>query len=134
MLASRLEGLTKWYGVSIIVSEYTLKALTYPERLNIRLIGKVKVKGKQEPIIIFEVYDGDPADILELKQRTQADFDEGQRSYFKRDFATAVECFTNVLAIYPDDRPAQLYAQRVRECLAHGVPDDWQGIDTMESK
>ena len=56
-LTSRLEGLTKHYGTSIIISESLYNVLTQREKYNIRYLDKVRVKGKSNPVAIYEVID-----------------------------------------------------------------------------
>ncbi|UWU46884.1 PAS domain S-box-containing protein [Limnospira platensis C1] len=59
-LASRLEGLTKNYGVSLLISHYTFVRLNHINEYGIRLIDHVQVKGKLEMVSVFEVFDADP--------------------------------------------------------------------------
>jgi len=70
-LASRLEGLTKLYGSSIIITEETLIKISDPTSYHYRFLDIVKVKGKKEAVYIFEIIDGDPEDIRELKAKTK---------------------------------------------------------------
>ena len=56
--ASRMEGLTKHYGASIIMSEHTLEGLSKKDDIHQRFLGLVKVKGKSKPLRIFEIMDG----------------------------------------------------------------------------
>ncbi|MDP5018948.1 MAG: AAA family ATPase, partial [Dolichospermum sp.] len=62
-LASRIEGLTKEYGVSLLISQQTFQRLQKPENYAIRQVDKVKVKGKLETVTIYEVFDADTPDI-----------------------------------------------------------------------
>ncbi len=133
-LASRLEGLTKKYGASLIISESTLAGLEHPGHYRSRFLGKVQVKGKQEAVSVFEVYDGDPESVQELKQTTASGFEEGVQHYFAREFIEAAACFKKVLTLNADDKTAQLYLERSAQFMVQGVPDDWQGVETMESK
>lgn len=133
-LASRLEGLTKRYKACILISEYTLSSLNRPEQHNFRFLGKVQVKGKKETVPIYEVYDGDPEDVIELKHSTKAVFEEGLRYYFAREFIKAMGCLTQVLAVHPDDKTAQLYVERCARFISQGVPEDWQGVEIIDNK
>ncbi len=132
-LASRIEGLSKLYGVSIVMSEQTLSRLDH-KAYNARFLGKVQVKGKKECVSVFEIYDGDPAPIIELKLKTKTDFEEGLHSYFAKDFAQAVVRFKNVLTANPNDKTAELYLRRSARFVVEGVAADWEGVETMESK
>ncbi|MFC1850434.1 adenylate/guanylate cyclase domain-containing protein, partial [candidate division CSSED10-310 bacterium] len=133
-VSSRLEGLTKKYGVSIIVSEDTLNKLTSRHDFNHRFLGKVQVKGKKDVVTIFEIFDGDPVKGKELKLKTKPDFEEGLHLYFEKKFTNAALSFEKVLANNPFDKTAKLYFDHAAHCMMNGVPDDWQGIETMDSK
>ena len=133
-LASRLEGLTKKYGVSLSVSEHTLKGLENINAYHHRFLGKVQVKGKLEPVSVFEIYDGDPDEIIELKLETKDDFEMGLISYFERQFAESVGLFKKVLDLNPHDKTARLYLERSAQFVVQGVDKDWQGIEIMDSK
>lgn len=132
--ASRMEGLTKFYGAPIIISEDTLTRLDDPEKFNQRFLGKVQVKGKQNPVAVFEITDGDPEKIFELKKQTKTDFEEGLSSYFAKEFTEAAVCFKKVLKIHPEDKTAQLYLERSARYMVQGVPDDWEGVEEMAAK
>ena len=127
-LASRLEGLTKLYGSSILISEQTLSHLSHPETYKYRFLDRVAVKGKKVAVGVFEVYDADPAPAVELKQQTTAIFEEGLQLYARQKFADAQQLFEKICRINPQDRAAQLYGQRCDRHQQLGVPQDWSGI------
>ncbi len=132
--ASRMEGLSKFYGSSIIISETTLSFLDEPNKYNYRFLGKVKVKGKKDTILVYEVFDGDSQEIIRLKVRTGADFEEGLRLYFTKKFADASVFFKKVVDMNPSDRAAQLYLEHCANFMVRGVTSDWTGVESMESK
>jgi hypothetical protein len=133
-LTNRIEGLCKFYGASIVVSEITLNKLVNRGDYHTRFLGKVQVKGKDVPISLYEAYDGDPEAIIELKLKTKADFEEGLHLYFEKEFAEAAVFFKKVLKINPQDKTAKLYLERSAQFMVQGVPEDWQGVEAMESK
>jgi signal transduction histidine kinase/ligand-binding sensor domain-containing protein/class 3 adenylate cyclase/ActR/RegA family two-component response regulator len=133
-LASRIEGLTKLYGVSVVVSEQTLSRLDDAKQFYTRFLGKVQVKGKKESVSVFEIYNGDPEQMIELKLKTKGDFEQGLQRYFAKDFAEATVCFKNALKANPEDKAANLYLQRSAQFVVKGVPEDWEGVEAMESK
>ncbi len=133
-LASRLEGLTKRYGASLLASQQTLQGLDDPAQYHDRFLGKIQVKGKTAAVAVYELYDGDPAPVQELKQTTTPEFEQGLQHYFAREFVEAAGCFKHVLTRHPDDRAAQLYLERAAHFMVQGAPDDWQGVEAMESK
>jgi class 3 adenylate cyclase len=59
-LASRVEGLTKIYGTSLLITEQTHLKLVRPGQYHIRVIDAVAVKGKSELVTVYEVFDADP--------------------------------------------------------------------------
>src|ERR671911_592085 len=66
-LASRIESLTKKYGVSLLISHHTFQSLPDSNQYATRLIDRVKVKGKSKAVSIFEVFDADPPETYEGK-------------------------------------------------------------------
>jgi len=133
-LTNRIEGLCKFYGASIVVSETTLGKLTNRGEYHTRFLGKVQVKGKDVPISLFEVYNGDPESIIELKLKTKKDFEEGLYRYFDKDFTNASVFFKNVLDVNAKDKTARLYLERSAQFMVQGVPEGWEGVEAMESK
>jgi len=130
-LASRLEGLTKLYGSSIIISQDTLIKLSNPSQYNYRFLDIVKVKGKQEAVYIFEIIDGDSDDIKHLKLKTKNTFAEGINLYKSGKFSDALKSFTEVSALNHHDSTASLYVSRCNRFIKNGVPDDWDGIERI---
>ncbi len=130
-LTSRLEGLTKVYGSSIIISQDTLISLNNPSQYNYRFLDIVKVKGKSEAVYIFEIIDGDSEDIKQLKIKTKETFAEGVDLYKSRQFKEALKSFKEVHKINSHDVTAQLYIDRCINFISHGVPDDWDGIEVI---
>jgi two-component system, sensor histidine kinase ChiS len=132
-LTARIEQVSKYYGVSLVISEDIYHKID-SSMYHIRFLGYVKLKGKNRPFSIYEVYDADPEDLLKRKSDTNVLFEKGQQHYFAREFAAAVKCFTDVLTVLPDDVTTRHYLQRSSTCLLEGIPDDWQGIWNMDKK
>ncbi len=133
-LASRIEGLTKMYGTSIIISQDTLIKLEDPSRYDYRFLDVVKVKGKKEAVYIFEVLNGEPEKIKQLKIETKADFGKGLQLYKNKEFDEALALFRNILTINPKDHAAELYIARCRNIINFGIPEDWDGVETIRDK
>ena len=104
--ASRMEGLTKYFGVGILASESTYNQISNPSEFNCRFLGIVKPKGKEKIIKIYEFYDGLEEQQLRLRILTNSMFQEGLRKYYDRSFAEAVGLFKSVLEQNPDDTPS----------------------------
>lgn len=132
--SARIESLTKYYGVSILLSEESLEKIPNPAEFSLRYLGKVLVKGKQAPIGIYECFDGDDPDVVEKKQRSKVHFDKGLAAFFDKDFAQSAIHFKEVLKELPDDFTTQLFYKRAGEYISTGVPETWTGVEVMASK
>ncbi len=120
-LASRLEGLTKIYGVDILVSEETLNRLNIQLKQNCRFLGRVKVKGKSQSVDIFEVYEGNPQHLIDLKKQTCAEFEQGVYLYIEERFAQAEQVFQQVFKKNEQDKVTQVYIERCKEAQIFGL-------------
>ncbi len=121
-LASRVEGLTKIYNASVLITEQTYLELVDPLQYNIRVVDAVKVKGKSEVITIYEVFDADPPEILALKNQTSDSFEEGFVLYHWDEYQDAQKLFEKVLKINAKDKAAQVYLERCQEKLIVTIP------------
>jgi class 3 adenylate cyclase/HAMP domain-containing protein len=133
--ASRLEGLTKHYGASVLISEMTYSSLKNPERYLTRNLGKVRVKGKSEPITIYEVLDPLPRDIKAMRIKTRDVFEKGIILYQQKRFAEAIVKFAKILAVDKNDK-AVLFYNSVASSLKDTAiaDDDWDGTIEMREK
>jgi class 3 adenylate cyclase len=132
-LSSRIESLTKLYGAEILVSEVLLTKMKHRNRYQIRYIDKVRVKGKTEPVTIFEVLDGLPEDIKLHKIDTREDFEHAVNYYQNGNITVAVNLFKKIAVVNPDDKAVALYLGR---CSDRRKVDDisWDGIDALTTK
>jgi hemerythrin len=128
-LASRLEDMSKIYGVPLLISEHTLHSLEDPRRYAIRFIVRNRVKGKQEAQSVYEVFDADPPAMRAAKMRTRKRFEEALAFYFVGDIFRARTRLVRCLEEVPDDAPARLYLDRCDEYLRNGHAE---GIDENE--
>ncbi len=133
-LASRLEGLTKRYGSSIIISQDTLIKLKHPENYHYRFLDNVKVKGKRNSVNIFEILDGEQKELREAKMATNKDFSSSLQLYRGRDFKQALIMFQEILLKSPEDKACELYIKRCKSFLEKGVPEDWDGSEIWNMK
>ncbi len=133
-LASRLEGLTKLYGVSIVTSEDSLFSIDDPAQYRFRFLDRVQVKGKSEPVSVFEILDGNPQQVIDMKLETLSDFENGLLHYHNQEFGMAKTYFERVLKLNPDDKAAQLYLKRASHFMEYGVPPGWEGVAALTEK
>lgn len=133
-LTARLEGLTKFYGVSMLISEQVLEQLGTEHRFHIRYLDQVKVKGRSQPLPIYEVFDADPADSRDRKAETLLHFEAGVHCYQAGEFVAAQGHFRAVTAVNPQDRPARLYCRRVARLIAKPPEETWTGVSAWGRK
>ncbi|MEP0754614.1 AAA family ATPase [Trichocoleus sp. Lan] len=111
-LASRIESLTKKYGISLLISHQTFQSLPDSNQYAIRLIDRVKVKGKSKAVSMFEVFDADPPETYEGKVATRTLFEEALILYHWQKLRDAERLFAECLRRNPTDKAAQIYQQR----------------------
>ena len=133
-LAARLEGLSKVYGAVMIISEAVRVRLENRDRYQLRFLDRVIVKGRTEPIAIYEVLDAESESERARKSETLAIFDAGIQAYSDRDLTAAHAHFKAVLQQNPGDKTAQLYEQRVSLLIGQGLPQDWDGAWVYNQK
>ncbi|MEZ4450132.1 MAG: adenylate/guanylate cyclase domain-containing protein [Nannocystaceae bacterium] len=128
-LASRLEGLTKVYGVRSLCGEATRAAA--PASYRFREVDRVRVKGKAAPVAIFELLGGPEGQIVDYEGLEG--FAAALAAYRAGDLAGARAGFTAFAALNPSDHVAALYLRRLDE-LGEVLPPGWDGVTTFHSK
>lgn len=129
-LGSRLEGLTKGYGVAIIVSETTKAQL--PDYA-FRELDRVRVKGKDKPVAIFEPIG--PAGSVDQAMRDELKLYQQALKYYRdQNWDMAELQFLNLARMCPQRKLYQVYAERV--AFFRGTPPgaDWDGVFTFTTK
>jgi adenylate cyclase len=130
-LASRLEGINKEYGTNIVISQFTY-ALIQAAPFTVRELDTVRVKGKNEPVTIYELigYDG----MYAHRQPMFEKFREGLAAYQQRQWAPARAGFQEALRLDPLDQPAHIYLERCTAYLRTPPPDAWDGVFVLKTK
>ncbi|HEY9673102.1 MAG TPA: adenylate/guanylate cyclase domain-containing protein [Waterburya sp.] len=111
-LASRIERLTKEYGVSLLISHYSFAQLEDANQYTFRLIDRVKVRGKSAAVSVYEIFDADSPKIRESKLATKTAFEEALLLYNLHSFSEAAQLFEDCLRLNPEDTVAQIYLER----------------------
>ncbi len=129
-LASRLEGLNKYYATSILISDSTAKALE--NGFILRDMDMVRVKGKVKGVRIHELLgEGEPdpelAHFLELYHRALG-------LYREKRFAESLAAFAQTLEIRPGDATCQRYITLAQKHHETPPPDDWEAVTIMDGK
>ena len=135
-LASRLEGINKYYGTRIIVGADTYEVVK--ARFVMRPVDVVAVKGKATGVPIYELLSGLPGDPdvppsaeqLHCKELTEHAF----QAYIGRDFQNAASLYRRLSESFPDDGVGPLFAKRCEEHLRDPPSPDWTGITRMTTK
>lgn len=130
-LASRLEGASKYYDTLILIGQRTAELAK--NDVEVREIDLLRVKGKKEPVVVFELL-GRKGQVAEAKRRVVDRYLEGLTAYKQRDFETACTRFTEALALDPSDGPSRVYVERSTNYRHTPPPVDWDGVYEMTSK
>lgn len=120
-LASRIESMTRNYGVPLLISELTYYEIEDVSHHDTRFIDRVKLKGRKQPLSIFEVFDADPPALRKAKQKTKGMFEEALAQYHFKEVPAALKLLSECLDQAPDDTAAQVYQARCERFMKTGV-------------
>jgi adenylate cyclase len=114
-----------------VISEFTRREIKSGDLL-FRELDLIRVKGKLQPVTIFEVLSAEAAadggkELVEL-------FGRGREAYKRRDWRTAKSAFEALLQRWADDVPARIFLTRCNEYLAETPAADWDGVYEMKHK
>jgi adenylate cyclase len=130
-LASRLEGLGKFYGTRILIGDPTYREASHV--VLARAVDRVSVKGKSEGLLIHELLarkDQATPNLFELAELAET----ALALYRTRDWERALAVFGEILHLRPGDGPATVLADRCRAFLETPPAEDWDGVHRMASK
>ncbi len=131
-LSARLESTSKLYGTDILISETTYRPCA--DRIWARELDYIRVKGKTQPVAIYELLGLRTETIPEQKQQVIENYQIARDLYLKRRFAQAIGQFATVLEIDRHDQAAALHIERCRHWLTNPPPDDWNGSWALTEK
>ncbi len=132
-LGSRLEGLTKEYGIKVMLSEFTHRRLT-PGKFFTRDLDDIRVKGKNEPVKVFHLMRPDFFPEPAMIKSFIAKFEEGRRYYKEQSWVQAKSSFTACLQLKPDDKASSMYVERIDHYIAEAPDRNWDGVYTFKHK
>lgn len=130
-LGSRLEGINKQYGTNIIISEFTYEAAKAD--IHARELDLVRVKGKNEPVRIYELIgkgkaSGNAADLIEQ-------FERAIHAYRSQNWTDAIALFERIRTdLKPGDFASQMYIDRCVQLRSQDMGPGWDGVFTMTTK
>jgi adenylate cyclase len=131
-LAARLEGACKHYHTRILISENTLTRLKGGYR--IRDVDRVLVRGKTEPVGLYEVLDYHTEATFPDIARALRLYHDGLEFYRSKRFEIALRSFAKVLEINPRDGLSRLYVDRCQAFLEAPPDGNWNGIWVLKGK
>lgn len=127
---SRLEGLTKAYGVHVICADSTRAGM---DEWVFRELDKVRVKGKSEPVAIFEPLGPREGLAVELRKEL-AEYRKALMAYREQHWVEAEKAFHGLQARQPQRKLYGIYLERIRHFRAHPPGADWDGVFTHTDK
>ena len=129
-LASRLESLTKYYGVTILISEFVRRQLG--EDFFCRRLDLVTVKGKEKPVAVYELM-GETSRVDEKARELASGFEKAIALFLARRWDEAEASFAALHARH-DDRAALLYVDRCRAYRHEPPAEEWDGRFVAKEK
>ncbi len=130
-LGSRLEGLTKEYGIAFIVAESTKGELR--DAVVTRRLDKVAVKGKKEPVVIYEAMDL-KENATQERINLAHDFEAALDLYFSRQFEHCIESCEAILKTHSEDGPSKNLLERAKVFQTNPPPAGWNGTWVFTKK
>jgi adenylate cyclase len=129
-LASRVEGLTKFYGVDIIVTENTQHEQSH---FIFRKLDLVRVKGKKKGVAIYEVI-GRHKELTPELENELTQYHAALDLYFQKKWDESYSIMFDLQKAHPDTKIYQLYTERLMAFKTNPAPDDWDGVYAHASK
>ncbi len=131
-LASRLEGVNKLYGTSVIISKSTHRFVQY--RFICRILDQIAVKGNAQSVVIYELL-AENNSPESGKSKVLADrFQDAYNLYMKREWKAARDIFQSIIGDFPKDSVSALYMARCDKYIASEPDESWNGITRLDSK
>jgi adenylate cyclase len=131
-LASRLEGLTRVYGVDILVGASAAELVR--EEVHLRSVARVQVKGKIKPVDVFTFVGARDEKVDPEFLKWLETYEEGLEKFRARDFTESKILFSRFLEFYPDDPLAKMYLERTLE-YEQAPPDEaWDAVEVFTKK
>lgn len=131
-LASRIEGLTRIYGVDILVGASAAELAK--DEVHLRSVARVQVKGKTKPVDIFTFIGARDEEVDPEFLKWLDTYEEGLEKFRTRDFTEAKILFSRFLEFYPDDLLAKMYLDRALEYEQTPPDEAWTAVEVFEKK
>ncbi|MFK8007130.1 MAG: adenylate/guanylate cyclase domain-containing protein [Saprospiraceae bacterium] len=138
--AARIESLTKYYGVNILLTESCVSKLDAEAKnklynnFSLRYLGKVQVKGKKQAIKIHECYNGDLPEVIQSKNEYHSDFESALQNFHEQKFTNAAAILGQIVLKNPKDKTACLFFNKANQLMLSGGGEGWTGVEMMSVK
>jgi len=132
--AARIEGLTKYFRTSILLSDDTFDRIAAKGDLHFRYLGKVQLKGKYRALGIHECFSGYEEDVMLKRHHSQPLFRQAVQEYLQGSFSKAIESFGAIFEIDPEDHTTLFFLEHAQKYLEKGTPANWSGALEMAGK
>jgi adenylate cyclase len=131
-LASRLEGANKEYSTYIMIGQLTYDLAK--DGIISRPLDLLRVKGKKEPVKVFELLARKEDGVPEVLRRLISLYDQGLEFYREQKWDLGIETFESCLKEIPGDGPSKVYLERCHAFRQSPPGKDWDGVFTMTHK
>jgi adenylate cyclase len=131
-LASRLEALTRIYGVDILIGQSVADLVR--DEFHLRSVARVQVKGKTEPVDVFTLVGARQDDVDPEFVKWLEAYENGLRNFRERNFKQAKVLFSQFLEFYPDDKLAKMYLERALEYEQAPPDESWNAVEVFQKK
>ena len=109
-----------------------MKGLDNPKNFTVRELDRVIVRGRVEPVAVYELLDAESPELRQSKISSAENFAEALALYRQGEFATAIGAFAQCVGACADDGAAKLYVQRCAELVQTAPGPDWTGVTNLD--
>ncbi|NOX88026.1 MAG: adenylate/guanylate cyclase domain-containing protein [Calditrichaeota bacterium] len=131
-LGARLEPANKIYNTSVMIGEKTYQMAK--DLIIVRPLDLLRVKGKTEPVQVYELIGLTERGVSDEVLRTIDLFKKGFVHYLKQEWDAAINYFQQILTVRPSDGPARCYLDRCEYFKDNPPGADWDGVYSMKTK
>ncbi|HEY4281711.1 MAG TPA: adenylate/guanylate cyclase domain-containing protein [Chthoniobacterales bacterium] len=131
-LASRLEGLTRIYGVDILIGSSVAELVR--DEFHLRSVARVQVKGKTQPVDVLTLLGPRNNSLDPQLLKWVETYEEGLIKFRERDFKQSKILFSQFLEFYPEDNLAKMYLDRALEYEQQPPDDAWNAVEVFKKK
>lgn len=129
-LASRIESINKQYGTQIVISDAVYKHVQSSLEIQARELDAIRVRGKKQPVVLFEVLNSLPEPVLEARMNHMSLYMTGLLAFRTGDFDAARAQFQEYLSLAGDDSVVRMYLARLDAVRSSST---WDGIWEAEA-